>query len=179
MSTDQSSYHHYYQIVSKFRRRNSDSRLNLHSKNETTQATAVGATNKRTNMKKSSKLFPSIENKSRQTTSALRRRLSLFHRSKRPLQTHEFEQIIDQLTDDLQKKTSEVQLLKNDLDQKRNPNLEQAMQMQTTLHAKFAEMRRENELLKKSIEELEFFAQRYQSKEEEEDDIFSFFIIDD
>lgn len=163
MATDQSSsYHHYYQIVSKFRRKNSDSRINLHLKNETTQA---AATNKRTKMKKSSKFFPSIENKSRQTTSALRRRFSLFRQpNNRPRQTHEFEQIIDQLTDDLQKKTTEVQLLKGDLDHNRTHNLEQAMQIQTKLHAKFEEMRRENELLKKSIEELEFFAQRYQSK---------------
>ena len=155
MATDQSSYHHYYQIVSKFRRKNCDSLTNLNAKHESTQA-AVG--NKRTKMKKSSKFLPIIENKSHLTTSALRRRFSLF-RPKRSFHSNEFEEIIDQLRDDLQKKSTEIEMLKNGIDS--NP-------FQSTLHAKFDAMRRENDLLKKSIEELESFAQRYQSKNERE-----------
>lgn len=145
---DQSSYHHYYQIVSKFRRQNCDSLV----KQESTQATAA---NKRTKMKKSSKFLPSIENKSRLTTSAIRRRFSLF-RPKHSFHSNEFEDIIEQLNDDLQKKNNEIEMLKT----------RASKPLQMTLHDKFDAMRRENDLLKKSIEELESFAQRYQSKNE-------------
>ncbi len=143
------SYHHYYQIFSKFRSKSSDSLSNL-------QRTKLSK------MKKSETLLSGFENKSSPTptTTTVRHRFSFF-RLKRSSNSNvqALEEIIDQLKTDLQTKTNELQSIK---EYQRNQSIEQAMQVQTMLNVKLEEMLTENDLLKKSIEELESFAQEQQ-----------------
>ncbi|CAF4502114.1 unnamed protein product [Rotaria magnacalcarata] len=125
---------------------------------------------------------PSILN----STSVLRRRFSLF-RTKRPQQLQQtsindvssnensnvqsLQQIIDQLRHDLQIKTDELETMRQHIEKKRssvavpsNESIEQAMQLQTMLNTRLEEMLIENDLLKKSIQELEIFAQQQKCK---------------
>ncbi len=152
------SYHHYYQIISKFRSKSSDSLSNTKSAKQV---------NKPTKMKKSQTIYSDFESKSPQITSALRRRFSFF-RLKRSSQSNiqGLQQIIDQLKCDLQMKTDELEAMKEHhlIQPSSNQSIEQAMQLQTTLNAKLEEMLTENDLLKKSIEELESFVQQQKSK---------------
>jgi hypothetical protein len=147
-------------------------------------------------MKKSQTVLNGFETKTVQspqsllnTTSALRRRFSLF-RIKRfqqnPQQQQQtlindvpnensnvlaLQQIIDQLRRDLQIKTDELETMRQRIEKKRssiavpsNESIEQAMQLQTMLNARLEEMLIENDLLKKSIQELESFAQQQRCK---------------
>ena len=124
------------------------------------------------------------------STSILRRRFSLF-RIKRPQQQQQssppaacanempaetsnvqaLQQIIDQLRRDLQMKTDELETTRERIEKKRssiaapsNESIEQAMQLQTMLNARLEEMIIENDLLKKSIHELESYAQQQQQQ---------------
>lgn len=121
------------------------------------------------------------------STSALRRRFSLFRikRSQQQQQQHSaanepangtshvhaLQQIIDQLRRDLQLKTDELETMRQRIERKRssiavssNDSIGHAMQLQTVLNARLEEMLVENDLLKKSIHELEAFAQQQQRK---------------
>jgi hypothetical protein len=149
--------------------------------------------NKSTKMKKSQTALNGFETKTSQSpqplinsTSALRRRFSLF-RIKRSQQQQQqlslndvpnensnvqvLQQIIDQLRRDLQIKTDELETMRQRIEKKRNSialpsneSIEQAMQLQTMLNARLEEMLIENDLLKKSIQELESFAQQQKRK---------------
>ena len=123
------------------------------------------------------------------STSILRRRFSLF-RIKRPQQQQQqpaactnempdensnvqaLQQIIDQLRGDLQMKTDELETMREHIEKKRssiavpsNESIEQAMQLQTMLNARLEEMIMENDLLKRSIYELESYAQQQQQQQ--------------
>jgi hypothetical protein len=81
------------------------------------------------------------------------------------------QQIIDQLRRDLQIKTDELETMRQRIEKKRssiavpsNESIEQAMQLQTILNVRLEEMLIENDLLKKSIQELESFAQQQKCK---------------
>jgi hypothetical protein len=173
-----SHHHYYYQIThpvldSKFRSKSSDSLINLNLKNESPQ--------KQSKMKTSQTAFPGFEIKPIQTTfnsaMALRRRFSFFRRKRsQPSNEHShvqvLQQIIEQLRHDLQTKTDELETMKEHIENKRttsmiqpaNESIEQAMQLQTMLNARLEEMLIENDQLKKSIQELESFAQQEKSK---------------
>jgi len=120
------------------------------------------------------------------STSILRRRFSLF-RIKRPQQQQQqssmndiqnessnveaLQQIIAQLRRDLQMKTDELETMRERIEKKRssiavpsNETIGQAMQLQTMLNARLEEMLIENDLLKKSIQELEAFAEQQRCK---------------
>jgi hypothetical protein len=141
-------------------------------------------------MKKSQTVFNGFETKANQSpspllnsTSALRRRFSLF-RIKRSQQqplindisnensnVQALQQIIEQLRRDLQIKTNELETMRQHIEKKRssiavpsNESIEQAMQLQTMLNARLEEMLMENDLLKKSIQELELYAQQQKCK---------------
>lgn len=153
------------------------------------------ASNKSTKMKKSQTALNGFEAKTPPTppitsTSILRRRFSLF-RIKRPQQqlqsppaacanempdetsnVQALQQIIDQLRRDLQMKTDELETTRQRIEKKRssiaapsNESIEQAMQLQTMLNARLEEMIIENDLLKKSIHELESYAQQQQQQQ--------------
>jgi hypothetical protein len=178
MSTDKTlSRHHYYQIAapiisSNFLCKNSDSITNIDLKIECQQKQKQ--VNKTSKMKKSQiATITDCETKSGDTsltsTSMLRRRFSLFRSKRSNIQA--LHQTIDQLKRDLQTKTNELETMKdkigtkqNDSMQPSNESIEQAMQLQTVLNAKLEEMITENDLLKKSIQELESFAQQQKSK---------------
>jgi len=149
--------------------------------------------NKSTKMKKSQTALNGFETKTIQSpqpllnsTSALRRRFSLF-RIKRSQQQQQqasindvpnensnvqaLQQIIDQLRRDLQIKTDELETMRQRIEKKRssiavpsNESIEQAMQLQSMLNVRLEEMLIENDLLKKSIQELESFAQQQKCK---------------
>lgn len=121
------------------------------------------------------------------STSVLRRRFSLF-RIKRTPQSQQpatliadpssgnsnvqaLQQIIDQLRRDLRMKTDELESMRERIEKKRssiavptNESIEQAMQLQSMLNARLEEMLIENDLLKKSIQELESYAQQQKCK---------------
>ena len=200
MATNKSSSHHYYQIAppinpSKFISKSSESLSNL---DPNLELQSQKQSNKSTKMKKSQTVLNGFESKTVQspqsllnTTSALRRRFSLF-RIKRSQQNppqqqqqqtlvndvpnensnvQALQQIIDQLRRDLQIKTDELEIMRQRIEKKRssiavpsNESIEQAMQLQTMLNARLEEMLIENDLLKKSIQELESFAQQQKCK---------------
>jgi hypothetical protein len=139
-------------------------------------------------MKKSQTVFNGFETKPisspspvLNSASALRRRFSLF-RIKRSQQApldisnensnvQALQQIIEQLRRDLQIKTNELETMREHIEKKRssiavpsNESIEQAMQLQTILNARLEEMLMENDLLKKSIHELESYAQQQTCK---------------
>jgi hypothetical protein len=158
--------------------------------------------NKSTKMKKSQTALNGFETKTSQSpqplinsTSALRRRFSLF-RIKRSQQQQQqlslndvpnensnvqvLQQIIDQLRRDLQIKTDELETMRQRIEKKRssiavpsNESIEQAMQLQTMLNARLEEMLIENDLLKKSIQELESFAQQQKRKSYKIDELLN------
>ncbi|CAF0863094.1 unnamed protein product [Rotaria sordida] len=123
------------------------------------------------------------------STSVLRRRFSLF-RIKRPQpqqpqqqqssindisnensNVQALQQIIDQLRHDLKNKTDELENMRQHIEKKctsisipSNESIEQAMQLQTMLNGRLEEMLIENDFLKKSIQELEIFAQQQKCK---------------
>ena len=191
MATNKSSIHHCYQIAppinaSKFASRSTESLTNLDSTSENqSQKQAAKSAPK---MKKSQTVFNGFESKLVQTpqqpvinsTSALRRRFSLF-RIKRSQQqqtliidrpddnsnVQALQQIIDQLRRDLRMKTDELESMRERIEKKRssiavptNESIEQAMHLQTMLNARLEEMLIENDLLRKSIQELESYAQQ-------------------
>ena len=183
-----SSSQHYYQIASplnssKSLSKSSESLANIDS-NIDKQST------KSTKMKKSQTVFNGFETKPisspspvLNSTSALRRRFSLF-RIKRTQQApsindipnensnvQALQHIIEQLRRDLQIKTDELETMREHIEKKRssiavpsNESIEQAMQLQTILNARLEEMLMENDLLKKSIHELESYAQQQKRK---------------
>ncbi|CAF3911725.1 unnamed protein product [Rotaria sp. Silwood2] len=180
MATNKSlSHHRNYQIApsvisAKFRSKSSDSLSNNNRKIESQQKEKQ--INKTTKMKKSQTELTYFETKPIETicntTSMLRRRFSLF-RTKRSQPSNEnvnvpaLQQIIDKLRHDLQIKTDELETMKKRTEYKRcsiiqssNESIEQAFQLQTILNARLEEMLTENDLLKKSIQELESFAQQ-------------------
>lgn len=178
-----SKNHHYYQITpsiisSKYLSKSSDSILNKCPKLQFRRKKKQ--VNKSTKMKTSQTPLITFETKPIQTpcnsTSVLRRRFSLF-RNKRPQPINEnhnvqaLQQIIDQLKQDLQIKTDELETTRKHLEHKRSSltspsseSIEQAMYLQTILNKKLEEMLTENNLLKKSVQELESFAQQQKSK---------------
>ncbi|CAF0905555.1 unnamed protein product [Adineta steineri] len=192
MATNRLSSHNYYQIVSsKFLSKSSESLSEIGSNIE---HQGQKQTNKTTKMKKSQTVLNGFDTKNGQSvqpllqsTSVLRRRFSLF-RIKRPAQqqqqqpllndvqnensnVHALQQIIDQLRRDLQIKTDELETMQQRIEKKRssiavpsNETIGQAMQLQTMLNARLEEMLVENDLLKKSIQELEAFAQQQKCK---------------
>jgi hypothetical protein len=193
MAINKPSSQHYYQIaspinISKFVSRSSES-LSIIEPNIDLQTQKQS--NKSTKMKKSQTALNGFETKTIQSpqplinsTSALRRRFSLF-RIKRSQQqqlslndvpnensnVQVLQQIIDQLRRDLQIKTDELETMRQRIEKKRssiavpsNESIEQAMQLQTMLNARLEEMLIENDLLKKSIQELESFAQQQKRK---------------
>ena len=152
---------------------------------------------KPTKMKKSQTALNGFETKGASainSTSILRRRFSLF-RIKRPQPTiihsapeptkasltddstnvHALQQIINQLRHDLQMKTTELESMRERMEKKRSSiatipstdSIEQAMQLQTLLNARLEEMLIENDLLKKSIHELETYAQHQQQQQQQ------------
>ncbi|CAF0754484.1 unnamed protein product [Rotaria sp. Silwood1] len=183
-----SSSHHSYQIASpikssKLVSKSSESLSNIEHQ-------SPKQSNKTTKMKKSQTALNGFETKPIQTpqtslnsTSVLRRRFSLF-RIKRSQQqssindlsnensnVQALQQIIDQLRHDLKIKTDELETMRQHIEKKRtsistpsNESIEQAMQLQTMLNARLEEMLIENDLLKKSIQELEIFAQQQRCK---------------
>jgi hypothetical protein len=186
MATNKSSSHHYYQIAppiisSKFLSKSSESlsKLDIQSQKQS---------DKSSKMKKSQTVVNGFETKNVQppqpllnSTSSLSRRFSLF-RIKRSQQQQQssvndlpsensnilaLQQIIDQLRRDLQIKTDELETMQQRIEKKRssiavpsNESIEQAMHLQTLLNTRLEEMLSENDLLKKSIQELESFAQQ-------------------
>ena len=80
--------------------------------------------------------------------------------------------MIEQLRRDLQVKTDELETMRQCVEKKHssiavppsNQPIEQAMQLQTMLNARLEEMLSENDLLKKSIQDLECFAQQQHCK---------------
>jgi hypothetical protein len=177
MSTNKTSFHHYYYriappiISSKFLSKSSDSLTNIDRKNECQEKQKQA--NKTSKMKKSQTTITAFETKPVQTSfnspSLLRRRFSLF-RIKRSPQSNEnsnvqvLHQTIDQLRRDLQTKTNELELQKDQRETKQHESIEQAMHLQTILNSKLEEMITENDSLKKSIQELESFAEQQKSK---------------
>ncbi len=163
--------HHYDQLASKFRSKSSDSLINVNSKNESAQKQKQAT--KTTKMKKSHTVFSGFE------TKPFHRRFSFF-RLKRSSQLNdnsnlpELQDIIDQLRRDLQTKTDELEAMKEYIDHQRtsniiqpsNESIEQAIQLQAMLNTRLEEMLTENDLLKKSIQDLESFAQEQKSKRE-------------
>lgn len=176
--------------ASKFVSRSTESLTNLDSMNDNQ---SQKQTTKAAKMKKSQTVFNGFETKIVQTpqqpvinsTSVLRRRFSLFRikRSQQQQQTlitdrpHEnsnvqaLQQIIDQLRRDLRMKTDELESMREHIEKKRssiavptNESIEQAMHLQTMLNARLEEMLIENDLLKKSIQELESYAQQQKCK---------------
>lgn len=177
--------------ASKFVSKSTESLTNIdpnsenHSQKQATKASK---------MKKSQTTFNGFESKviqapqaSLNSTSALRRRFSLFRikRSQQQQQqqtlvndpAHEnssvqaLQQIIDQLRRDLQIKTDELETIRQRIEKKRssiavptNESIEQAMHLQTMLNVRLEEMMMENDLLKKSIQELESYAQQQKCK---------------
>jgi hypothetical protein len=191
MATNKPSSPHYYQIASpsKFVSKSSESLSNIDPNSE---LQSQKQSNKSTKMKKSQTVLSGFQIKNVQSpqpllnsTSALRRRFSLF-RIKRSQQQQQalindvpnensniqaLQQIIDQLRRDLQIKTNELETMRLRIEKKRssiavptNQSIEQAMQLQTMLNARLEEMLIENDLLKKSIQELESFAQQQKRK---------------
>ena len=119
------------------------------------------------------------------STSALRRRFSLFRIKRSPPQptvphdlpndnannVQALQQMIEQLRRDLQVKTDELETMRQCIEKKHssiavpsNQPIEQAMQLQTMLNARLEEMLSENDLLKKSIQDLECFAHQQHCK---------------
>ena len=97
--------------------------------------------------------------------SPLRRRFSLFrlkrsHPSRDQCHIQTLEQIIDQLRHDLQLKTFELDSIRQRsrlISPSSSQSIEHALQLQTILNGKLDDMLMENELLKRSIHELETF----------------------
>lgn len=190
MATNKSLSQHYYQLASsKFLSKSSESLSKLDSNIELQKQKQ---TNKSSKMKKSQTVLNGFEIKTGQSpqsllnsTSILRRRFSLF-RIKRPQQQQQssmndiqnessnveaLQQIIAQLRRDLQMKTDELETMRERIEKKRssiavpsNETIGQAMQLQTMLNARLEEMLIENDLLKKSIQELEAFAEQQRCK---------------
>jgi len=195
MATNKPSSPHYYQIASpinssKFISKSSESLSNI---DPNIDLQSPKQSNKTTKMKKSQTALNGFETKTIQspqpllnTTSALRRRFSLF-RIKRSQQQQQqasindvpnensnvqaLQQIIDQLRRDLQIKTDELETMRQRIEKKRssiavpsNESIEQAMQLQSMLNIRLEEMLIENDLLKKSIQELESFAEQQKCK---------------
>jgi hypothetical protein len=176
---------------SKFISKSSESLTNIDSN---TELQSPKQSNKSTKMKKSQTVLNGFEGKAAQSspqsllnsTSALRRRFSLFRiKRSQPQQQQSsttdvpngssnvqaLQQIIDQLRRDLQIKTDELETMRQRIEKKRSSiavptteSIEQAMQLQTMLNARLEEMLIENDLLKKSIQELESFAQQQKCK---------------
>jgi hypothetical protein len=196
MAANKPSSPHYYQIASpinssKFISKSSESLSNI---DPNIDLQSQKQSNKSTKMKKSQTALNGFETKTVQSpqpllnsTSALRRRFSLF-RIKRSQQQQQqqasindvpnensnvqaLQQIIDQLRRDLQIKTDELETMRQRIEKKRssiavpsNESIEQAMQLQSMLNIRLEEMLIENDLLKKSIQELESFAQQQKCK---------------
>ncbi|CAF0826743.1 unnamed protein product [Rotaria sordida] len=192
MATNKSSSPHSYQIISSIKSsklvsKSSESLSNIEHQ-------SPQQSNKSTKMKKSLTVLNGFETKSIQTpqtslnsTSVLRRRFSLF-RIKRPQPQQQqqssindisnensnvqaLQQIIDQLRHDLKNKTDELETMRQHIEKKctsisipSNESIEQAMQLQTMLNGRLEEMLIENDFLKKSIQELEIFAQQQKCK---------------
>ncbi|CAF3389809.1 unnamed protein product [Rotaria sp. Silwood1] len=175
------SHHRNYQIApsvisSKFRSKSSDSFSNTNNNKKIESEQKEKQINKIIKMKKSQIELTNLEIKPIETicntTSMLRRRFSLF-RIKRSQPTNEnvniqaLQQIIEKLRHDLQIKTDELETMKKYTENKRNSiiqpsneSIEQAFQLQTILNTRLEEMLTENDLLKKSVQELESFAQQ-------------------
>ncbi|CAM4794869.1 unnamed protein product [Rotaria magnacalcarata] len=191
MATNKSSPPHYYQISAAI---NSTKPVSKSSESLTNiEYQSAKQINKSSKMKKSQTVLNGFETKIvpsppsiLNSTSVLRRRFSLF-RTKRPQQLQQtsindvssnensnvqsLQQIIDQLRHDLQIKTDELETMRQHIEKKRssvavpsNESIEQAMQLQTMLNTRLEEMLIENDLLKKSIQELEIFAQQQKCK---------------
>ncbi|CAF1013087.1 unnamed protein product [Rotaria sordida] len=187
MATNKSlSHHRNYQIApsiiySKIHSKSSESLLNNNQKIDLQQKEKQF--NKIIKMKKSQTELTNFETTTTKpieitcnATSILRRRFSLF-RIKRSQPSNEnvnvqaLQQIIDKLRYDLHIKTTELEIIKkhtenkcNSIIQPSNESIEQAFQLQTILNTRLEEMLTENDLLKKSIQELESFAQQQKSK---------------
>lgn len=179
MAMNKSLFHpHNYQIAApiickKIRSKSSDSASNNHRNSDSQEKeNHIDVTPK---MKTSQSTLTNFE-PTCNAASLLRRRFSLF-RIKRPQTQSEhvnipaLQEIIEKLRNDLQMKTNELQTIKKHIDNKRysliqpcNESIEQAMQMQTMLNVKLEEILTENDLLKKSIQELESYAQQQKSK---------------
>lgn len=168
------SHHHYYQILhpvfaSRFSSKSSDSLTNINIKNDLKQKQKQ--VNKTTKMKKSQTIFSDIDTLT--STSSLRRRFSLFRLKRSQPSTENshiqtLQQTVEQLQRDLQIKTDELETMKEHIETKQsNQSIDEAIQLQTILNAKLEEMLIENDFLKKSIQELESYAQQEKSKREQ------------
>ena len=181
MTTNKPSSNCYYQLASPV-----NSTKFTSKSSELLESQPQKLPNKSIKMKKSQTVINGFESKTIQSsqslinsTSALRRRFSLFRikRSQQPSSTHDIsnnnsnvqvlQQIIEQLRHDLRIKTDELGVMRQHIENKRssiavssNESIEQAMQLQTMLNSRLEEMLVENDLLKKSIQELELFAQQ-------------------
>ena len=174
-----STQHHFSPpaVLSRFLSRSSDSIANISSKADALHKQKKGS--KPGKMKKSQTALAGFDIKptpAPHSASSLRRRFSLF-RAKRSSQSNiqTLQQTIDQLKRDLQTKTDELETLKEHIETKRRQpsteSIEQAMQLQAMLNAKLEEMLNENDLLKKSIQDLEYFAQQERSKRQWKNDL--------
>ena len=194
MSTNKLSSHYYQFVSSKFLSRSSESLAKIDSNNDLQVQKQPAKSTKMKKSQTVLNGFESKNGPSSQslfnTTSVLRRRFSLF-RIKRPQQQQQhqqhqsatadasnetsnvqaLQQIIDQLRHDLQMKTNELETMRQRIEKKRssiavssNETIGQAMQLQTMLNARLEEMLVENDLLKKSIQELEAFALQQKRK---------------
>ncbi|CAF1654669.1 unnamed protein product [Adineta ricciae] len=192
MSTNKLSSHYYQFVSSKFLSRSSESLAKIDSNNDLQAQKQPAKSTKMKKSQTVLNGFESKNGPSSQslfnTTSVLRRRFSLF-RIKRPQQQQQqqqsaitdasnetsnvqaLQQIIDQLRHDLQMKTNELETMRQRIEKKRssiavssNETIGQAMQLQTMLNARLEEMLVENDLLKKSIQELEAFALQQKRK---------------
>jgi predicted nuclease with TOPRIM domain len=88
---------------------------------------------------------------------------------------HALQKTVDQLRHDLQMKTDELEKLRQRTEKKRssiaavpNESIEQAMHLQSILNARLEEMLIENDLLKKSIYELESYVQQQQQQQQQQ-----------
>ncbi|CAF1459901.1 unnamed protein product [Adineta ricciae] len=177
------SYHQYYQIVpptvhaTKYRSKSSESLPSHHLQPTILFEQHQQHLNRKAKVKKSNTALIDFQVKpSANTSSVLRRRFSLFrakrcHQSDEQADIQTLQQTIDQLKQDLLIKTNELEGMKELIENKRNTmrhtpgdSIEQAMRLQLILHARLEEMLRENELLKKTICDLETFAQQQKSK---------------
>ena len=167
-----STQHHFSPpaVLSRFLSRSSDSIADISSKADALHKQKKGS--KPSKMKKSQTALAGFDTKlmsASHSASSLRRRFSLF-RAKRSSQSNieSLQQTIDQLKGELQTKANELETLREHIETKRQQpsteSIEQAMQLQAMLNAKLEEMLTENDLLKKSIQDLEYFAQQERSK---------------
>ena len=178
--------------ASKFVSKSTESLTNIDLNNENQKQSAKASKMKKSQtvfngFETKGRQSPSQQQPALSSTSILRRRFSLF-RIKRTQQqqpqptlitnpssgnsnVQALQQIIDQLRCDLRIKTDELESMRERIEKKRssiavptNESIEQAMQLQTMLNARLEEMLIENDLLKKSIQELESYAQQQKCK---------------